>query len=146
MTNRNLSRTMSALREVRGQPKPKAWTLPTMETHGRAATEHEEQCDYVRWHRQTYGDSARIFAIPNGEKRSKRDGLRLKVEGVSAGVPDLFVPAWTTWIEMKVKGGCVSKEQEDWHGYLRSIGHTVILAYGSADAQRQILEARHASA
>ncbi len=123
----------------------KSWQLPTIETHGRAATEHEEQCDYVRWHRQEFS-GVRIFAIPNGEKRSKRDGLRLKVEGVSPGVPDLFVPDWTTWIEMKVKGGHVSREQEDWHDYLRSIGHTVILAYGSLDAQRQILEVRHAAA
>lgn len=123
-----------------------AWTLPTIETHGRTATEHEEQADFVRWFRQTFtAPRVRIFAIPNGEKRSKRDGLRLKVEGVSPGVPDLFIPAWSTWVEMKVKGGHVSNEQRDWHAYLQNIGHTALVAYGSLDAQRQILEARRAA-
>ena len=51
-------------------------------------TEHEEQREMVRWFRQTY-PNVRIFAIPNGEKRSISVAARLKVEGVNAGVPDL---------------------------------------------------------
>jgi hypothetical protein len=81
----------------------------------------------------------RIFAIPNGEARSKATGARLKLEGVSPGVPDLFIPAWGVWIEMKrAKGGTVSAVQKDWHAYLRSIGQRVIVAYGFADARRQV--------
>jgi hypothetical protein len=39
------------------------------------------------------------------------------------------------WIEMKrQKGGSVSIEQKDWHEYLISIGHTVIVAKGFEDA------------
>lgn len=81
----------------------------------------------------------RIFAIPNGEARSRTVGARLKLEGVSPGVPDLFVPEWGLWIEMKrASGGVVSAVQKDWHRYLRDIGQRVIVAHGCKDAMRQV--------
>ena len=71
----------------------------------RVPTEHEEQREYVRWFRQAYPE-VRIMAIPNGGARSPATASRLKAEGVSPGVPDLFVPAWGLWVEMKrAKGG-----------------------------------------
>ena len=93
-------------------------------------SEHEEQVLFVQWFRRTYPD-VRIFAIPNGEKRSQSAGARLKAEGVSAGVPDLYIPAWNTWIEMKrSKGGRVSEKQKDWIAYLEGIGHKVFICAG----------------
>jgi len=104
----------------------------------RIPTEHEEQRNFVRWFRQTYPD-VRIFAIPNGGGRSKATAMKLVCEGVSPGVPDLFVPAWALWIEMKrQKGGSVSLEQKDWHQYLISIGHKVLIAKGFADAVEKL--------
>jgi hypothetical protein len=94
----------------------------------------------VSWFRQTYRP-VRIFAIPNGEARSKTSGAKLKLEGVSAGVPDLFVPAWCLWVEMKrADGGTVSAVQKDWHRYLETIGHKVIVAHGFEDARGRILK------
>jgi hypothetical protein len=104
----------------------------------RIPTEHEEQREVVKWFRQTFKD-VRIFAIPNGGARSITTATRLKVEGVSAGVPDLYVPAWKLWIEMKrVKGGVVDKAQKDWHDYLTKIGDTVIVCLGSEHAKSMI--------
>jgi hypothetical protein len=101
-------------------------------------SEHEEQRELVRWFRQTYSP-VRIFAIPNGGARSISTATRLKVEGVSAGVPDLFVPKWTMWIEMKrEKNGRISPEQKDWIAYLESINHVVIIGYGCNDAKEKI--------
>ena len=66
-------------------------------------------------------------------------GASLKAEGVTAGVPDLFVPAWGLWIEMKkATGGVVSPAQRDWIAYLEGIGHSVIIGRGFEDAKRQI--------
>lgn len=97
-------------------------------------TEHEEQREFVCWFRRTYPE-VRIFAIPNGGIRSKSQAGRLKAEGVSPGIPDLYIPEWAMWIEMKrQKGGSVSLEQKDWHEYLIGIGHTVIVARGFDDA------------
>jgi len=108
-----------------------AWQLPT----DRMPTEHEEQADFVRWFRRTY-DGVRIFAIPNGGERKKIDAMRLKVEGVSRGVPDLCIPAWKTWVEMKRQdGGTVSTDQKDWKAYLEGIGYTVLICRGSIAAQ-----------
>lgn len=104
----------------------------------RIPTEHEEQRELVKWFRQTF-DGVRIFAIPNGGARSITTATRLKVEGVSAGVPDLYVPLWKLWIEMKrVKGGVVDKSQKDWHDYLKSIGDRVIVCRGADEAKRMI--------
>ena len=65
---------------------------------------------------------------------------RLKAEGVSAGVPDLFVPEWLLWIEFKrQKGGSVSKEQKEWHEYLDSIGQTVLICKGAEHAREIVL-------
>ena len=66
-------------------------------------------------------------------------GAALKAEGVQAGVPDLFVPAWSLWVEMKREtGGIVSPVQKDWIQYLESIGHRVIIGQGFEDAKSQI--------
>jgi len=101
-------------------------------------SEHFEQRELVRWFRQTY-KGVRIFAIPNGGVRSRAAAGRLKAEGVSAGVPDLFVPAWGLWIEMKrQKGGVVSAEQKDWINYLQSVNHVCIVGKGAEAAKAAI--------
>ncbi|MBT4079760.1 MAG: VRR-NUC domain-containing protein [Gammaproteobacteria bacterium] len=107
---------------------------------GRVPTEHEEQREFVKWFRQTY-KGVRIFAVPNGEKRAKTTAMRLKAEGVSSGVPDLYIPAWKVWVEMKrTKGGSVSVNQKDWIVYLESIGDTVAVCKGADQAKLFIIQ------
>jgi hypothetical protein len=105
----------------------------------RIPTEHEEQRQVVMWFRRKYG-TIRIFAIPNGGFRSRATAARLKAEGVSPGVPDLFVPKHLLWIEMKrLKGGKLSLEQRDWQRYLvDDCQHTWIVCHGAEDAKAQI--------
>tara|TARA_R110000744_G_scaffold156741_1_gene272425 strand:- start:894 stop:1163 length:270 start_codon:yes stop_codon:yes gene_type:complete len=82
-----------------------------------------------------------IFAIPNGEKRAITVAKRLKAEGVVRGIPDLFIPQWNLWVEMKrVSGGRLSPEQKGMIRYLEGIGQKVIVGKGAADASKQILE------
>jgi len=101
-------------------------------------TEHVEQRDLVMWFRQTY-PGVRIFAVPNGGARSISTAARLRVEGVCAGVPDLFIPAWKLWVEMKrQKGGSVSAEQKDWIAYLESVDYTTLVCKGAEDAKSKI--------
>ena len=103
-------------------------------------SEHLEQVRLVSWFRRTYPDT-RIFAIPNGGHRGASQGAALKAEGVTPGVPDLFVPEWLLWVEMKREaGGIVSPVQREWIQYLESIGHRVIVCRGFEDAKRQILD------
>lgn len=101
-------------------------------------SEHLEQVRLVSWFRRSYPD-VRIFAVPNGGARNASTGAALKAEGQSKGVPDLFIPAWSLWVEMKrAKGGTVSPDQRDWIAYLEGIGHRCIVGRGFDDAKRQI--------
>lgn len=105
----------------------------------RIPTEHAEQAEVVKWFRRKYAP-VRIFSIPNGGHRSKATAAKLKAEGVSPGVPDLFIPYYKLWIEMKrVKGGKISPEQRDWQRYLvEECGHTWMVCHGAEDAKAQI--------
>ena len=103
-------------------------------------SEHSEQAGFVTWFRDKF-PATLIFAIPNGEKRAMNTAKRLKAEGVVPGVPDLFVPSWRLWIEMKrTQGGRLSDEQKRVIGYLERQGYSVIVARGAEDASRQVLE------
>ena len=101
-------------------------------------SEHSEQVGFINWFRAKYPDVL-IFAIPNGEKRAISVAKRLKAEGVVRGVPDLFIPAWNLWIEMKrVSGGRLSTDQKQMISYLENIGHSVIVGKGATDASQHI--------
>lgn len=101
-------------------------------------SEHFEQRELVRWFRQTW-PGVLIHAIPNGGVRSKATAGRLKAEGVVSGVPDLFIPAWRLWVEMKrTKGGSLSAEQKDVIKQLENVGYCVIVGKGADDAKRQV--------
>ncbi len=102
-------------------------------------TEHQEQVDFVKWFRVAYPEVL-IFAIPNGGYRSRVTASRLKAEGVVKGIPDLYIPAWNLWVEMKrTKGGSVSADQKSMMEYLtKYCRHQTIVAKGSEDAKKQI--------
>lgn len=102
-------------------------------------SEHVEQRNFVSWFRKTY-PGVLIFAIPNGGKRGKAEAMRLQAEGVVSGVPDLCIPAWRVYIEMKrVKGGTVSKEQREILAYLEGCGYTVAVCKGFEAARDFVL-------
>ena len=103
-------------------------------------SEDHEQMMFVQWFRRNY-PGVLIFAIPNGGARHPAVAMKLKATGVLKGIPDLFVPAWSLWIEMKRQdGGRVSPEQKEVMAYLEGIGHRAIVAKGAEDAKRQVLE------
>ena len=104
-------------------------------------TEDVEQAAFVAWFRATWPE-VRIFAIPNGGRRSMKVANTLKATGVLPGVPDLFVPGWDLWIEMKrAKGGKLSPEQKSMLAYLENeCLHNVIVGHGFEDAKKQVLE------
>lgn len=105
---------------------------------GTTPSEDMEQAWFVRDFRRAF-HGVLIFAIPNGGHRSKRTATILKATGVVPGIPDLHVPAWALWIEMKrQKGGRLSPEQREKIAHLESIGHTCIVAKGAEDAMLQV--------
>jgi len=105
-------------------------------------SEHDEQVGFVVWFRARF-QGVLILAVPNGGKRHPATARKLKAEGVVPGVPDLFVPEWNLWVEMKrAKGGRLSPDQRQVIAYLEGIGHSVIVGHGAEDASRQLIEWR----
>lgn len=101
-------------------------------------TEHTEQVTLLQWFRIQH-KNVLIFAIPNGGLRNVIVAQKLKAEGVVKGVPDLFIPEWKLWIEMKrQKGGRLSSEQKKMIEELERVGHSVIVGNGFIDAKEKI--------
>lgn len=82
--------------------------------------EHRIQSSCVRYFRYRHPDLAGLlFAVPNGGRRDKATGARLKEEGVVAGVADMILLKRNSrygalLIEMKVPGGRQSDSQKAW--------------------------------
>ena len=103
-------------------------------------TEDLEQITLVSWFERTY-PNVLIFHIPNGGKRSITQAMKFQKMGVKPGIPDLFVPEWQLWIEMKrTKGGSLSKEQRAMISYLESMQYTCIIAKGWEEGRKKIIE------
>ena len=90
-----------------------------------------------------------LYAIPNGGKRSKMEGIKLKRQGVKAGVSDLHLPVPMNgchglWIEMKkpkVKGESqpkVSESQQKWLDDMTFKGSEAHVCYGWEHARNVI--------
>lgn len=84
---------------------------------------------------------ALLFHIPNGGYRSKMEAGRLKLQGVKAGVPDIFLPVprgpWHgLWIEMKRPDGKgrVSGHQQVWMVELSLQGYFVTICNSAEEA------------
>ena len=81
------------------------------------------------WLRAFYPDLI-VAAIPNGGTRKAREAIKLKAEGVLAGMPDLFIAEIVgnfhgLFIEMKSEGGVLSQEQKKIHAQLLLRGYAV---------------------
>lgn len=107
-------------------------------------TEHAEQVNLVQWFRYQHPKFAKcLWAIPNGGARHIGTAVKLKSEGVVAGVPDLFlmIPknGWHgMFIEMKTKGGKLQENQKEFMGLATLMGYQSVVCFGFDDAKNAI--------
>lgn len=107
-------------------------------------SEHIEQRTFVEWWRKTQLDD--LFAIPNAGKRSKAARGRLLLEGMTAGVWDLYAPARFMWIEFKRREvGALSQAQKDFGTARLEEGYQCMVAWGCDDAIAQLQSGIRAS-
>lgn len=82
-----------------------------------------------------------VWHTPNGGQRNAKEGAKLKMMGVLAGVPDLTLAhaGGIDMIELKAINGKVSPAQEYVINTLRALGHptTIIKAQSPGDAINQ---------
>lgn len=98
-----------------------------------ADEEHRLQCGCVRWYRMQHQDiGPMLFAVPNGGRRDKVSGARLKAEGVVAGVSDLILLVARhgyhgLLIEMKTDKGRQSQQQRHWQKLAEKQGYRYVV-------------------
>ena len=84
-----------------------------------------------------------LLAIPNGGRRDKITGARLKAEGVKPGVSDLLLPLRRQgfaglWLELKAPGEKPTKVQREWLDRMARAGYRAEWADSWTDAARII--------
>lgn len=94
----------------------------------REAMEQEALFSWAKHMQHVYPELALLHHIPNGGYRNTSEAVRLKRQGVKAGVPDICLPVprgtfHGLYIELKAKGGTPSKKQEWWLAALRKQGY-----------------------
>jgi len=111
-------------------------------------SEHLEQSKFVYWCRL---NKIPVFSIPNGfwlpiKNKALASSYvnKLKKEGLTPGVPDLFIPVPNKdhhglFIEMKIKGGFLRDEQKRWINELNRQGYKAVVCY-SADEAMEVLQ------
>lgn len=112
-------------------------------------SEHAEQVALIQWFRYAF-PRVKIIAIPNGACTNPVAGRRFKEEGRESGVPDLYIPQWRLWVEMKKQGwrepknpkeGTTAYNQKIWQAYLRDeCGATVFVCPGFEKARQQVID------
>ena len=95
--------------------------------------EHDLQVsiiDRIKLYEPQYPELTLLHAIPNGGQRHKAIAVKLKAEGVKAGVPDLCLPVARNgfhgfYRELKTKTGTMRASQKMWLRALEKNGYSV---------------------
>jgi len=104
-------------------------------------SEHWEQANVFTWlDGLDHPAKDLAFAIPNGGKRHVSYNVKLKAEGLKAGVPDLFISFPSQgyhglYIEMKSLVGRARPEQLEWLAALQENGYRAELCKGAEAAK-----------
>lgn len=108
-----------------------------------ATSEKREQMLFVEWFRKTYflPFGVVILMVRNDGTRSLQERGEQRALGLHPGTPDLFVPEWRLWIEMKkAKGGKISPEQIAFKDYVLSLGDAWIMPRGFEEGKKMVLD------
>ncbi len=112
------------------------------------ASESEEQIGLFQWaalQTRKYPALEFMYHIPNGGKRDKSTAIRLKAEGVKAGVPDICLPVpqgnyHGLYIELKAGKNTATDNQNRWLQALAANGYRTAICYGWEAATKVIIE------
>lgn len=120
----------------------------------RKSSEHLEQSAVIEWARRMSGRwpiLRYLHAIPNGAVLARRQGakvsfqaMKLKAEGLTPGVPDLFLPCARggyhgLYIEMKYGKNTPTPEQREFMETIDGEGYLCLVCWG-ADAAIESIE------
>lgn len=118
------------------KPRPKA-------AKPKPPSEEIEQQAFIKWAHTHPLIRDLVFHIPNGGRRNRLEGAKLKRMGVRAGVSDLFIPypahgRHGLWIELKSASGSLSAAQQEWLVKMRALGYGAEVAHGWEGAKAAV--------
>lgn len=101
-----------------------------------AIAETKVQRSILDWLARALPDAI-VFAVPNGGRRDRVTGARLKAEGVRAGAPDMVLAhrGITAFIEVKNDTGSLSKAQRQFRDECAAQAIPYAVVRGSGDLQ-----------
>ena len=110
--------------------------------------ESREQITLFEWaalNEHKYPELKLLHHIPNGGKRAKTTAIRLKMEGVKAGVPDIELPAprgiyHGLYIELKAGKNKATDKQKEWIYELKKQGYFTAVCHGWESASKVLLK------
>lgn len=106
--------------------------------------EHRIQSACVRAFRYKYPKLRHnLFAVPNGGRRDKATGAKLKAEGVLAGVSDLIFLKSNRFygallIEMKTPKGTQQETQKEWERKITADGYKYVVCRSVSEFLQEI--------
>ena len=111
-------------------------------------SEHHEQVTIFKWAKQMEGKYPAlkyIFGTLNGVPLKIHQAAKAKRAGNKQGVPDIIFPYNNgkypgLYIELKIPGGRVSKEQREYISFLKSQGYLADVRVGSVEAIDLIID------
>jgi len=85
-----------------------------------------------------------MHAVPNGGLRNRNVAMKLKREGVKAGVWDVFLPypsgGWHgLYIEFKFDTNKLTDNQIEFGDYLKQAGYCRVVAYDAGEAMNSVI-------
>jgi hypothetical protein len=106
-------------------------------------SESSQQIEFVKWAKEVMGLEW-LHAIPNGGYRHPREARKLKLEGATPGVFDLFLPTKRSvygglYIEFKKSTGKPSKRQIKFCNDIWEEGYMAVFCYSVKEAKEATL-------
>lgn len=107
------------------------------------ADEQKALIEWAAWASGKHPELELLYHIPNGGSRHPAEAVRLKEQGVKAGVPDLCLPVPKNcfhglFIEMKYGNGRLSDKQKQWIHDLLKNQYAVYVCYTMEEAKTAI--------
>ena len=109
-------------------------------------SEHNLQSLMVRWFDLVYSEyRLNLFAVPNGQNKSKIQAAKFKREGRRSGVPDMFLPYASSsfhglFLEFKKPKGKISDNQAQWIKGLKANNFRCEVVYSCDEATSIVLD------
>lgn len=106
--------------------------------------EHRIQCECIRAFRYKYPKLRHnLFSVPNGGRRDKVTGAKLKAEGALAGVSDLIFLKSNRFygallIEMKTPTGKQNESQKEWERLISQDGYKYVICRSVSEFMQEI--------